>query len=73
MVKIESIIKQLQDLYNKRAAIDKQILAAEKHFAGEAKIAVKAAETKWKNAVKKPAKKPAKKAAKPAKKPLKRK
>jgi len=64
---IETIIKQLQDMYAKRAALEKEILAFEKKFVAEAKASLKIASA---GVMKSAAKKPVKKAAKPAGKPL---
>ena len=61
MAKIDQMVSSLQSLYSKRNALDKQIVAAEKKLASEAKIAAKPAK---KPAAKKSAKKPA--AKKPA-------
>ena len=60
MAKIDQIVSNVQKLYAKRGALDKQIADAEKKLIAEAKAAAKPA----------PAKKAASKAKKPAAKPL---
>ena len=64
MAKVDQMVTSLQKLYNKRSALDKQIVDAEKKLAAEAKVVAKPAAPAKKPAAKKPAAKKA--AAKPA-------
>jgi hypothetical protein len=59
MAKVGQIVTSLQKLYDKRGALDKQIVEAEKKLAAEAKTGVKATASAKKPAARKAAKKPA--------------